>query len=62
MALAGDRLGEVGWHVPCVWEVKSVPAELGHDVLPEDDDLLGTELNPGRIGEKLAAVKTKLKR
>ena len=55
MALAGDRLGEVGWHVPCVWEVKSVPAELGHDVLPEDDYLLSAVLNSGGIGEKLAA-------
>ena len=55
MALAGDRLGEVGWHVPCVWEVKSVPAELGHDVLPEDDNLLGAVLHSGRVAQELGA-------
>ena len=62
VSLAGDGLGKVMTDLATLGVVDGVPAHLGHDVLPEDDDLLGTELNPGRIGEKLAAVKTKLKR
>ena len=55
VGLAGDRLGEVSADLPGLWVVDGVPAHLGHDVLPEDDDLLGAELNPGGVGEELAA-------
>ena len=55
MGLAGDRLGEVSAHVPSLGVVDGVPAHLGHDVLPEDYDLLGAELNPGWVGEELTA-------
>ena len=55
VGLAGDRLGEVNTHVTTLGVVDGVPAHLGHDVLPEDDDLLGAELNPGWVGEELTA-------
>ena len=55
VGLAGDRLGEVSAHLPALGVVDGVPTHLGHDVLPEDDDFLGAELNPGGVGEELAA-------
>ena len=57
MCLAGDCLGEVVTDIPHLGVVDTVPAHLGHDVLPQDDDFLSAELNSGWIGEKLAAVK-----
>ena len=53
--LARDRLGEVAGDVAGLGEVDRVAAHLGHDVLPEDDDLLCAELDPGGVGEQLAA-------
>ena len=61
VSLAGDRLGEVIADLSRLGVVDRVPAHLGDDVLPEDDDLLGTELNSAWIGEKLAAVRNKMK-
>ena len=55
VGLAGDRLSKVRAHVPGLGVVDGVPAHLGHDVLPEDYDLLGAELNPGWVGEELTA-------
>ena len=53
VALAGDGLGKVRGNLSCLWEVDGVPAELGHDVLPEDDDLLRAVLHPGWVCEEL---------
>ena len=53
VALAGNGLGKVGGNLSCLWEVDGIPAELGHDVLPEDDNLLRAVLHPGRVGEEL---------
>ena len=53
VALAGDGLGEMSRHVACVGKVKGVPAQFGHNVLPEDDNLLSAVLNPGWVAQKL---------
>ena len=41
VSLGHDRLDEVGGDVARVGEVDAVAAHLGHDVLAEQDDLLG---------------------
>ena len=53
VGLASDRLGKVAADVSSLREVDGVPAHLGHDVLAEDDNLLGAELYPGGVGQEL---------
>ena len=50
VGLASDRLGKVSAYVSGLRKVDGVPAHLGHDVLPEYDNLLGAELDTGRVG------------
>ena len=53
MPLTCDCLGKVRGDLSCLWEVDSIPAELGDNVLPEDDYLLRAVLHPGRVGQEL---------
>ena len=49
VGLAGDRLGKVSANVSGLWKVDRVPAHLCYNILPEYDNLLGAELDTGRI-------------
>ena len=53
VALAGDGLGEMSRYVASVGKVKSVSAQFGHNVLPEDDNLLSAVLHPGWVAQEL---------
>jgi len=53
MPLTCDCLGKVRGNISCLWEVDSIPAELGHDILPKDDNLLRSVLHPSRVGQEL---------
>ena len=53
VALAGDRFGKMSWNIACVRKVQGVPAQLGHNVLPEDDNLLGAILHSGWVAQEL---------
>ena len=48
VSLGHDRLDKVGGDVAGVWEVDAVAAHFGHDVLAEQDDLLGTVIQAMR--------------
>lgn len=45
VTLGQDSSAEVRWDVSAFREVDAVPAHLGHDVLPEDDNFLREKRN-----------------